>query len=79
MIALVKLLLNLLYNMLPNSPIAEAVGQINFDFLPYLNWVVPFDNAVKMTRAWLSCILLYYSYNVAKKVIFDVIIKKITG
>lgn len=79
MIALVKTLLSFLYAMLPNSPIRDLVGKFDFDFLHYLNWIVPFDIAANITRAWLSCILLYYSFNISKKVIFDVVLKKLFG
>lgn len=80
MVKLIQTLVLYLYNTLPNSPFVEALNGIDtetFDFLPYLNWFIPFDIAVTITKAWLACIMGYYIFSLAKKIIFDLIIGKL--
>ena len=48
------------------------------DFLPYLNWFVPFDNFLKIMELWLPCITAYYVYSYVKGIIDKLIISKLS-
>lgn len=81
MLKLLSILLIALYAILPTSPIQKAFAEMEMsvDFLGWLNWFIPFDIARTITLAWLSCILAYYVYNMARKVIMDFIVRKLMG
>ena len=79
MTKLLSVLLLALINILPNSPFQTTVdGEIyKLEFLPYLNWFIPFDNCLKITRAWLLCIIAYYIFTMTKKTMFNFFLNKI--
>lgn len=81
MLKLLSILIIALYNILPTSLIQTALAEmeISADILGWLNWFIPFDIARTITLAWLSCILAYYVYMMAKKIIMDYIIGKLMG
>ena len=67
-------------NYLPTSPFSSAMADYTLerlDFLPQLNWFIPFDNCLQITNLWASCILAYYVFNFVKSVGFKYIIDKI--
>jgi hypothetical protein len=81
---MLKLLTSLILgvvNILPDSPFQTTLdGEIyKLDFLSYLNWFIPFDNALKLIRIWLVAILAYYLYDSVKDIVKDFIIDKITN
>lgn len=78
-LALLSLVITALYAILPTSPIQKAIAELNMDtnMLAYLNWFIPFDNARDITLIWLNCILAYYAFTLAKKVVMDYIIGKL--
>lgn len=78
MIELLSNMLAAVVNLLPDSPFStleEFRAQI--DFLPYLNWFVPFDNALTVTRIWITAIFAYYVYDTVSGVIKSLIIDKL--
>lgn len=77
---LTSLILGVL-NILPDSPFQTTLdGEIyRLDFLAYLNWFIPFDNALRLVRVWLAAILAYYLYDSVKDIVKDFIIDKITN
>lgn len=78
MVKIIVKLLVIIINILPNSPFQGAISESDkFDFLPYLNWFVPFDNALNVTRAWLVCILVYYNWDYIQSLINKYILKKL--
>lgn len=80
MVQLIKMILEKIYGILPDSPFQQAVGGIDMffgDFIPYLNWFVPFDVCLNVMTVWLGCISAYYIYSVVKKIVFDLIIGKL--
>lgn len=79
MIGFIKVVLLALLNLLPDSPFQTALnGEIyKLDFLPYLNWFLPFDNCLKILRVWVGAILLYYGYDNIKDFINNNILSKI--
>lgn len=61
-----------LLDLLPDSPFGEMLDMIgSFDFLPYLNWFIPFDMAFTFFNLWLTAVALYYVYKYSKQ-IYDV-------
>ena len=76
MIALLKMLMIAIFELLPTSPFQKMIDelQIDFDFLPYLNWFIPFDICSAMMLSWLDCVLVYYGFVLVKKVVMDYLI-----
>ncbi|MDE6607074.1 MAG: hypothetical protein K2K54_04870 [Lachnospiraceae bacterium] len=68
-------LLNIIYQHLPDSFIQnpafidKEAFQYFADFLPFLNWFVPFDLALYVMVTWLPCILIYYMVSSARTII----------
>ncbi|MDE7324129.1 MAG: hypothetical protein K2N73_15730 [Lachnospiraceae bacterium] len=79
MIKLLSALLLAVVSILPNSPFQTTLdGEIyKLDFLPYLNWFIPFDNCLKITQLWLAAITLYYVYDIVMDIVNRMIIEKI--
>lgn len=76
MILLLKTVIMAVLNLLPDSPFHTILDFVDeFNLLPYLNWFVPFDNALAITYAWASAILAFYMYDTVsatvKKFIMD--------
>lgn len=78
MIDIIKSLLEKIYNILPDSPFQTFFESVNFDFVGWLNWFIPFDICFKITELWVTAIAGYYLYSVARKVVFDLIRGKIS-
>ena len=54
---------NSLYNLLPTSPFRPYINKLaSLNFLPYLNLFVPVGTLIAIATAWISCIGLYYLY-----------------
>lgn len=71
MVALLKIITMALYSVLPSSPFRQVADALNeFDFLPYLNWFIPFDSCFKFTVLWCGSLLIYYNFAFVKK-LFD--------
>ena len=76
MLNLIKMLLMAVFELLPDDPFRDV------DFLPTLNWFVPFDICSTMLLGWLDCIVAYYVFILVKKVVLDYVIdlaKNFTG
>lgn len=77
MFALIKMVTGVLCGILPDSPFRPYINKLgDFDFLGYLNWIIPFDACVDITRAWVVAVFVYYNYDKIKK-LFDKIISNI--
>ncbi|MFG6322801.1 MAG: hypothetical protein K1W41_15365 [Lachnospiraceae bacterium] len=62
MTQLLKVLFTKLYLVLPNSPFSSVADGIReFEFLPFLNWFIPFDRCLEVTALW--CVMLAAVYN----------------
>lgn len=60
--SLAKFVLGIL-DFLPNSPFGELIEQLgSFDFLPFINWFIPFDFCLTVLNVWLLCVAVYYAY-----------------
>ncbi len=78
MILVLKTIIMAVLHLLPDSPF-QAMGDFvnEIDFLSYLNWFVPFDNALAITHAWASAILAYYLYDTVSATVRKFIIDKL--
>lgn len=79
MIDIIKAFLSKIYDVLPDSPFQTFFGSVDFDFLGWLNWFIPFDLCFKITEAWVSAIAAYYLYSIVRRVAFDLILKKFSA
>lgn len=71
MISLIKMIIIAVFNLLPNSPFQQMFDSLmlDWDFMEYLTWFLPFDICANMMLAWLDCMLVYYVFMLSKKVI----------
>lgn len=54
---------NAILFLLPTSPFSNIdLPPIFIDYLGYLNYYVPIDEILITMTAWLSCIMIYYAY-----------------
>lgn len=71
MISLIKMIIIAVFNLLPDSPFQQMFDSLmlDWDFMEYLTWFLPFDICANMMLAWLDCMLVYYVFMLSKKVI----------
>lgn len=71
MISLIKMIIIAVFNLLPNSPFQQMFDSLmlDWDFMQYLTWFLPFDICANMMLVWLDCMLVYYVFMLSKKVI----------
>lgn len=76
MLNLLSLVIMALYAILPTSPIQNALedASIEGELLGWLNWLIPFDIASKVTLVWLGCIIAYYLYELVRKIVIEYIV-----
>ncbi|MCX4341832.1 MAG: hypothetical protein OSJ72_19675 [Lachnospiraceae bacterium] len=71
-----------IYDLLPDSPFqaffADKMGPL-YDMLGWINWFIPFDICFKITEIWVIAISAYYLFMLIKKIVFDLILKKLLG
>lgn len=59
----VTAVMKLLITVLPDSPFNKFISALaSNDFLKYLNWFIPVGNMIAIGEAWLTCIAIYYVY-----------------
>lgn len=69
-----------IYNLLPDSPFQQLELQgIETDYLGWLNWFVPFDTCSTIIKTWLVCILAYYSWDLIKHVVLNLLNSFLNG
>lgn len=70
MFALIKMMTSVLFGILPSSPFRQYIMALGgFDFLGYLNWIIPFDSCTDITKVWVAAVLVYYNYDKIKKLL----------
>lgn len=81
MIALIKWVVLVIFNILPDSPFQQMLGQLSVegDFLEYLNWFLPLDIVGNMMLAWLDCMLLYLVFKIVWKIVVGILLSKFKG
>lgn len=78
---IIKGLLNGAYGLLPDSPfqaLFQDKGPLG-EMLGWVNWLIPFDLCFKVTEAWVIGIAAYYLFQIVRRVLFDLILKKLLG
>ena len=50
--------------LLPDSPFQAIDNSAVSQYLPYINWFIPFDFVVTTLSLWLVAIGVYYAYSV---------------
>ena len=74
MFELIKVIIDVLFGILPDSPFRPYIDKLGtFDFLGYLNWIIPFDACVEITSTWLVCIFVYYNYGKTRSILDRII------
>lgn len=58
-----------IYSVLPLDPFKDFIVEffevgLSADVLHWLNWFIPVGDFVKITAAWVGCVMLYYIYTV---------------
>lgn len=70
MTRLLKIIVMKLYMVLPTSPFSSVADGIRqFDFLPYLNWFIPFDRCLEVTALWCAMLAAVYNFDVIKDIV----------
>lgn len=79
MITLLNLIMQCLIRILPIDPVQQylTTNMSAFTFLPFLNWLVPFDICAVITELWASAIISYYTFDTVKNVVDKYIIDKL--
>lgn len=77
MVKILQALLEKLYGRLPDSPFQALWDGLELDFIPWINWFIPFDLCFKITEAWVTAIAVYYLFIMLRTIIFDLIIRKL--
>lgn len=61
----INMIVGAVLSLLPDSPFTQVITELGkLDFLPYVNWFVPVGTLLGIGTAWLTCIALYYLYQV---------------
>lgn len=78
MMSILYSIITWIFNLLPDSPFQTMVDGLVYkiDFLPQLNWFIPFDIMAVMTGTWVDCILVYYVFVLVKKIVMDYLVEK---
>lgn len=51
----------LIIAILPDTPFMQYLEEINdLPFLPYINWLIPFDKMAGVMSAWWTAVVVYY-------------------
>lgn len=62
---IVEEFLNGVMQLLPLSPFAPYINQLaELKYLNYLNYFVPVGTCIDITLAWVTAIVLYYTYSI---------------
>lgn len=63
-ISIVALVLNGVFGLLPDTPFKVNETSALFEYIGYLNWIIPFKELIIVTVSWLSAISVYYIYQI---------------
>lgn len=81
MIALIKWVVLVIFNLLPDSPFQKMLDGLSIDrtYLQYLNWFLPLDIVGNMMLAWLDCMLLYLVFKIVWFIVKSLLLSKLKG
>ena len=71
MLNMITSAINAVFALLPDSPFKEIIDSfvIEFKFIKYLNWFIPFDLFSSMMLSWLECVVIYYTFEFVRYVV----------
>lgn len=53
------------FDLLPDSPFQSFLATMEqVEFLGVLNWFIPISSFISIGTGWLTCVALYYAYQV---------------
>lgn len=59
--------MDLLYAILPDAFLRLYINTTEFaDYLPFINWLVPFYALIPITELWIAGVIAYLSYDVIR-------------
>lgn len=59
---------NFLITVLPTSPFQPYIKEVaSLPYLNYLNWFIPVGTFIKIGKAWLSAVALFYLYSIVMR------------
>lgn len=79
MIKLIKWVVLVIFNLLPDSPFQTMIDQLSVDgdILQYLNWFLPLDIVGNMMLAWLDCMLAYILFKIIWMIVKAFLLSKL--
>lgn len=79
MIKLIKWVVLVIFNLLPDSPFQTMIDQLSVDgnILQYLNWFLPLDIVGNMMLAWLDCMLAYILFKIIWMIVKTFLLSKL--
>ena len=57
-------ILSLIFSILPPSPFSVINNSVISEYLPYINYFVPFSEIVVILQVWLVAVGVYYLYQI---------------
>lgn len=57
-------ILSLIFSILPPSPFNVINNSIIAEYLPYINYFIPFNEVVVILQTWLFAVGVYYLYQI---------------
>lgn len=81
MITLIKWVVLVIFNLLPDSPFQTMLDGLSIDrtYLQYLNWFLPLDIMGNMMLAWLDCMLMYLVFKIVWNILVGFLLSKLKG
>ena len=79
MIKLIKWVVLVIFNLLPDSPFQTMIDQLSVDgdILQYLNWFLPLDIVGTMMLAWLDCMRAYILFKIIWMIVKAFLLSKL--
>lgn len=70
-----------IYNLLPDCPFGQFLkdNTISEEWLHYINWFIPFDICLDITKGWVIAIAVYYLFTIIKKISLDYLVGSISS
>ena len=57
-------ILSLIFSILPPSPFSAINNSIIAEYLPYINYYIPFNEVIVILQTWLVAVGVYYLYQI---------------
>lgn len=63
-ISIIAVVINNIFDLLPDTPFKVDDISVLYEYMGYLNWIIPIDKFIIITVSWLSAISIYYAYQI---------------